>query len=326
MIAEQKERPGFSESLAEDSGPGLDDAAALPRRLVRYAKAHERALDMADFIAEHGSSQYKNLPGTLRECGHYLLFRDYFTVGKIRLSAACFCKKHLLCPLCAIRRGAKLLKSYHQRLQALLRENPDLKPYLVTLTVKNGPDLAERYEHLNRSLKKMTQARRNAIRGKGPWVQMAYATAAVWSFEFKKGKGRHGWHPHTHGVWMCEEGPDAEKLADEWHKITGDSFIVDVRPFHTDQDAIGGFQDVIGGFLEVFKYAVKFSDLPLADNFHGYEILRGRRMVASLGDFRGIEIPEDLTDELLEEDLPYVEIVFQYRKGAGYTLRELTSA
>src|SRR3546814_1097214 len=48
-------------------------------------------------------------------------------------------------------------------------------------------------------------------------------------------------------------------LSEQWKKITGDSFIVDVTPFH-DQD------DVITGFLEVFKYAVKFSDLPLADN------------------------------------------------------------
>lgn len=308
----EKESPGFTESLAEDAGPGLTEAAALPSRLDRYAKAHTRALNMADFIAGQGLSQYKNLPDLLQRCGSYLLFRDYYTIGKVRLSAACFCKKHLLCPLCAIRRGAKLLKSYSEKLQFLISENPSLKAYMVTLTVKNGPDLAERYEHLNCSLKKMTQARRSAIRGKGPWVEMAKASSAVWSFEFKRGKGGHGWHPHTHGVWLCEEAPDADKLADEWKRITGDSFIVDVRPFSTDQDAIGGF-------LEVFKYAVKFSDLPLADNFHGYEILRGRRMVASLGGFRGIQVPEDLTDEIPDDELPFVELLFKYRPGAGYS-------
>lgn len=206
-----------------------------------------------------------------------------------------------------------MLKAYHQKLQALLRKNPDLKAYFVTLTVKNGPDLAERYEHLNRSLKKMNQARRSAIRGKGPWVQMAHTSAAVWSFEFKRGKGGHGWHPHSHGIWLCEEAPDSQKLSDEWKKFTVDSFIVDIRPFNVEQGEIGGF-------LEVFKYAVKFSDLPLADNLHGFEILQGRRMIASLGDFRGVEIPEDLADEeLLEEDLPYVELMFKYRPGAGYS-------
>ena len=41
-------------------------------------------------------------------------------------------------------------------------------------------------------------------------------------------------------------------LSREWHEITGDSFIVDVRPISQD--------DPVSGFIEVFKYAVKFSD------------------------------------------------------------------
>lgn len=316
-MTDEKESPGFSDFLAEESGPGLSEAAALPGRLDRYSKAHERALNMADFIADEKNPLYKNLSLKLRECGSYLVFRDYYTVGKVRLHAACFCKKHLLCPLCAIRRGAKMLKAYHQKLQTLLRKNPRLKAYFVTLTVKNLPDLAERYEHLSLSLKKMTQARRSALnknqKKRGQMVEIAKASAAVWSFEFKRGEGGHGWHPHSHGIWLCEEAPDAEKLAEEWKKFTGDSFIVDVRPFNVDQGEIGGF-------LEVFKYALKFSDLPLADNLHGFEVLQGRRMIASIGDFRGVEIPEDLADEeLLEEDLPYVELMFKYLPGAGYS-------
>lgn len=39
----------------------------------------------------------------------YLLFRDYFQVWKVRLYAMIPCKKHLLCPLCAMRCGAKML-------------------------------------------------------------------------------------------------------------------------------------------------------------------------------------------------------------------------
>ena len=45
-------------------------------------------------------------------CGDYLLFRHFFTVDKVKLHAAQFCKAHLLCPLCAIRRGAKALAAY----------------------------------------------------------------------------------------------------------------------------------------------------------------------------------------------------------------------
>jgi hypothetical protein len=187
-----------------------------------------------------------------------------------------------------------------------------LHAYLVTLTVKNGPDLYERFRHLTRSQKKMTQARRSHLRGKGPHVEMAKAVGFVGSYEFKRGKGSSEWHPHSHQVWLCHEAPDAQKLSDEWRSVTGDSYIVDVRPF-TDQD------DVTDGFLEVFKYAVKFSDLPLSDNWHGYEVLKGRRLVFSGGAFYGVEVPESLEDEPLD-DQPFNELLYRFAKGSGYSL------
>lgn len=104
------------------------------------------------------------------------------------------------------------------------------------------------------------------------------------------------------------------KLRAEWEAITGDSFMVDVRPFH-DQD------DVLNGFLEVFKYAVKFADLSLDDAWHGYQTLSGRRLIASFGAFRGVDVPEDLTDEGLD-DLPYVELLYRFVRGAGYEFSE----
>lgn len=315
---DQKETPGFLTSLAEDARPGVSDSAALPSRLDRYAVAHKRALDMADFIASNVPGQDRILTD-LRTCGSYLVFRDYFTVGMVRLAGACFCKNHLICPLCAIRRGAKLLKSYLGKLQVIQEENPGLRPYLVTLTVKNGPDLEERFQHLHNSVKRYHQARRSAIRAKGPMVESAKAAGAVWSYEFKRGRNSGGWHPHLHAVWLCSEVPDQDKLSKEWESVTGDSFIVDVRPITTEDDAVGGF-------LEVFKYAVKFSDLPFVDNWEGFQILKGRRMVASFGHFRGVQEPDDLSDDLLSDDLPFVEMLFRYRPGAGYSLERYDAA
>lgn len=243
----------------------------------------------------------------LKSCGEYLLFRDYYTVGKVRLHAAQFCKKHLLCPLCAIRRGAKMVQSYMQKLAVLKGENPRLKAYLVTLTVKDGEDLGERFNHLYRSVAALHKARGRERQ----YNEACKAEGAVWSYEFKRGANSGLWHPHVHAVWLCEEEPDAFALSKQWHKITGDSFIVDVTPFH-DQD------DVVTGFLEVFKYAVKFSDLPLADNWEGFEKLAGKRLIASFGSFRGVEVPEDLTDEPLDE-LPYIEHLYRYLVDVGYS-------
>lgn len=258
---------------------------------------------MAHYASQNGEVKLGN---KLAKCGSYLHFRDYYTVGKVRLHSAQFCKKHLLCPLCAIRRGAKMVKAYLDRLEVIKRSESDLKAFLVTLTVKDGEDLLERFEHLQRSVHKLHKTRT----GKGQYSEACKAQGAVWSYEFKRGNNSGKWHPHVHAVWLCKEKPDAKALSAQWKKITGDSFIVDVTPFH-NQD------DVVSGFLEVFKYAVKFSDLPLADNWKGFEALQGKRLIASFGLFRGVEVPEDLTDEKLD-DLPYLDLLFRFVQNVGY--------
>lgn len=242
----------------------------------------------------------------LADCANYLLFRHYYTVDKVRLHAASFCKKHLLCPMCAIRRGAKMLKAYLQRYEAVIAEHPHLRPYLVTVTVKNGEDLAERLRHLRAALKRMTQARRDYLKRGGFCPQFVKSQGGFHSIEVTN-RGE-GWHPHAHMIWLCGSEPDQKALSEEWHGWTGDSFIVDVRPLH----------DPVEGFLEVCKYALKFSDLKEADNWHAYEVMSGQRLIDSHGFMRGVEIPEDLLDEPLD-DLPYVDLLYRYLVGSGYS-------
>jgi hypothetical protein len=97
---------------------------------------------------------------------------------------------------------------------------------------------------------------------------------AVWSYEVKRGDNSGQWHPHLHMIALAEVEPSQERLSREWHQITGDSFIVDVRPI------VG---DPAEGFMEVFKYAVKFSDQPVADTWHAFQTLKGKRLLALLG-------------------------------------------
>jgi hypothetical protein len=101
-------------------------------------------------------------------------------------------------------------------------------------------------------------------------------------------------------------------LSAEWHNITGDSFIVDVRPISQE--------DPVSGFIEVFKYAVKFSDQPPADTVHAWETLAGKRLLGSAGCFRGVVVPEGLLDDLEGfQGLPYVQYFYRYLP-AGYSL------
>ena len=281
---------------------------ALPNRISRYSKAKKTAIDIAEYIGRLPAGQ---LPPTtlnrLQSCGDYLIFRHFFTVDEVKLHAARLCMQHLLCPLCAIRRGAKALKAYLDRWEVIQAQKPALRPFLVTLTVKVGPDLLERFRHLH-------AAQRELWKRKHRQYQCALhgVAGAVWSYEVKRGSGSGLWHPHLHMIALAESMPDQQDLAREWHAITGDSYIVDVRPI--DQ------VDPVRGFVEVFKYAVKFSDQSHADTVHAFLTLRGKRLLASAGCFRGVVVPESLCDDHTALDgLPYVDLFYRYMPG-GYTL------
>ena len=287
------------EQLALDgASEGIE---ALPRRLCRYEKAKTGALNVADYMGRLPAHQV--MAQRVKTCGDYLVFRHYFTVDQVRLHGAQLCSKHLLCPLCAIRRGSKALKSYLDRWEAIRAANARLKPFLVTLTVKDGPDLEERFKHL---FKAQHELWKRKLRRRGSVLDGV--TGAVWSYEIKRGKTSGEWHPHLHMIALAENQPDQDSLSREWHNITGDSFIVDVRPISQEDPA--------SGFMEVFKYAVKFSDQPPADTVHAWQTLKGKRLLGSSGDFRGVEVPEDLLDDPEDfKDLPFVTLFYRFLTG-----------
>lgn len=293
--------------LAQDGvSGGIEE---LPGRVDRYGKAKKTALDVAEYMAglpdSQGLHRYAKL---VKTCGDYLVFRHYFTVDQVKLHGASLCRKHLLCPLCAIRRGAKQLKAYLDRFELIRTERPSLRPFLVTLTIKNGPDLAERFKHLHKSQRELWKRKH---RGRGSALDGVQG--AVWSYEVKRGSGSGVWHPHLHMIALAEHQPDQDELAAEWHQITGDSFRVDVRPISQDDPA--------SGFVEVFKYAVKFNDQDPADVVHAFQTLRGKRLLDSGGCFRGVPEPEGLLDDAEAlEGLPFVTLFYRYL-GKGYSLQ-----
>ena len=194
------------------------------------------------------------------------------------------------------------------RFEVLQAQNPRLNAYLVTLTVKDGSDLGERFKHLHKSQRELWKRK---ARGRGSVLDGV--SAAVWSYEVKRGEGSGVWHPHLHMIALSESMPDQGRLSSEWHNITGDSFIVDVRPISQEDPA--------SGFIEVFKYAVKFSEQSPADTVHAWVTLASKRLIGSSGAFIGVVVPESLLDDSDGlEDLPYVTMFYRYLRGAGYSL------
>lgn len=315
----EKKTPLVPKSLQDEVARGADESSRLPARIARYSDAKKRARKMSCFISEQAMTsagirkdELSKLAVQIDDCASYLLFRNYYTLQKVRLSKAFFCKKHTLCPMCAIRRGAKTLKSYLERYNVIMQQNNDLELFMVTLTIKNGDDLKERYEHLENSVKKYFNRRRDALKKGRGLNEFCKVEGAVYSYEITNKKK--GWHPHVHILALCTKGNsiDPYKLSAEWQSVTGDSKIVDVRKIK---------KDITSGFMEVLKYAMKFSDLTLEQNFHAYEMLKGKRMLSSFGKFWGLKVPENLLDDQLD-DQPYIEIIYRYFEGRGYSVTD----
>lgn len=319
MEKEQKKSP-FSDCLATDeNGLGLE---SLQNRLERYGAIKTRALGKIDYIMENKAGKGKaagklsvlekrarQVVGKMERCGSYLVFKNFYRRDEVRLYAAEFCKNHLLCPFCAMRRGAKYLQRYMERLQVVLAQNPRLRAFMVTLTVKDGENLLERFNHLRGALKRYQQQRRDGFKVNRSPVEYNKALGGVFSVEVKRGSGSGLWHPHVHMIWLCETAPDSRRLSAEWQAITKDSYIVDVREFYGDT--------VVDGFLEVFKYALKFSDMEYSDNWEAYLKLSGKRLVDNFGLFRGVEVPDTLTDDDLSDE-PYLLMLYRFLKDSGY--------
>ena len=309
MSTSGKNIPRREPSFPAISHTGFSESSDLSGILDRYGTAHKRAVVMSDYASSVAKN--KKLSRDLRYCGSLLTFRNFYTVEQLRLHSAKFCRKHLLCPLCSIRRASRSLQSFIPKLETVLASDPSLSPYLVTLTVKNGSDLRERFRHIVSSISKMTHARRNSGRYRHPFVEMAKAEGGLYSIEFKRGKNSGLWHPHVHMVWLCRDAPDARLLSEEWRKFTGDSFIVDSRPFDSHKP-------MATNLMEVLKYALKFSEMTVEDNWEAFEALTGRRLFSSFGALYGLQLPDELNDPLEDmQDLPYIDLLYRYLPKSG---------
>ena len=165
MTKKDNKKAHISDSLATDEIQALQSADADQHRdritrfglLKHRSKLQEQYLwTQVDFTAE-GENEESNkalkAATKLKGCGQFLLFHNYYTIDQIKLEKFHVCGQHLLCPMCAGIRAARSMNRYLKRINELMRQNPRLKPVLITLTVKNGESLEERYNHLTRSFR-----------------------------------------------------------------------------------------------------------------------------------------------------------------------------
>ena len=253
----------------------------------------------------------------LKGCGQFLLFRNYYTIDQIKLQKAHYCAQHLLCPMCAGVRAARSMKRYLDRIEELMRQNRRLKSVLITFTVKNGEDLEERFQHLIGSFRKLLDRYRDYRKKGRGFNQFCKIDGAFYTTEYTYNDKTKQWHPHIHIFALLNEWIDQEELAETWHEITLDSYIVDIRRVKKTKEH--GYAKAVA---EVCKYALKFSDLSLENTWEAFLTLKGKRLTGSFGSMYGVKIPEKLDDMPLEE-LPYIEMFYRFVFGEKHSYYDL---
>ena len=126
------------------------------------------------------------------------------------------------------------------------------------------------------------------------------------------------WHPHIHMFALVDQWIDQQEFSEYWHSLTGDSMVVDVRRARKEKGH--GYSKAAA---EVCKYALKFGDLSVENTWEAFKVLKGKRLTGSFGLLWGVKIPENLADEMPDDqDLPYLEMLYKfvYGKNSHYDL------
>lgn len=304
LINEHKEHRGVMRGVFE--------------KLKPLEKGKARAAEMALFVAD----QNRERAVKLRKCGSYLRLRDYYEAGQVRLRGGEFCHQPLLCPLCARLRGAKAACRYFERLIWQLSEKRFLVPFLLTLTERNGTSLGERLGNLRKGFGVVVKAGGNARRRGSRCSEFAKIAGGVASIEIKRGAGSGLWHPHIHAVVLVDDAIDLGRLRAEWAQALGqETASADLRPLQGFESGV--VEDLRGDILEVFKYAVKFGEMSLEDNWHAFQVCFGRRLLIPWGVFWGVKVPENLLEDEMDDEL-FRDFLARWDFGEGsYRVTEM---
>jgi hypothetical protein len=272
----------------------------VTQKLSRLLKRKVSSLGMADYMVENAalfgpaSDDVLQAAEKMKSCGAWLLLREYLDHGQVRLLRANFCMKRNLCTMCDAANARRIYADLLPKVLAL--KSVRMQSYMLTLTVRNGPDLLALIKLIFDSIQKLWN--RKKIKGTGPF---RHVTGMVVSMEITRNRVTRHWHPHVHCLVTCSPGRwvDAVEMREEWMSYTGANQI--------DLKALG---DPATDLLELLKYMLKPGDLyedgsknagnslSKADRVEAWHLLRKKRLRRSYGLYKGF-----LNDLLTESEL-----------------------
>lgn len=190
------------------------------------------------------------------------------------------CQDRFMCELCSKRAVAKARSIYRRLLRKMS------KPRMLVLTVKNGPDLSECLERLQKGFRRLRQRSFWKKRVKGGFYGLEVTRDKIGN-----------WHCHYHIVFDGDYMPNRKEdilrhgttLSEVWHEVTGDSYIVDVRLVKGCRDA---------ALCETIKYFCEESEtkkikLSAGDIQFAASVLARKKLFGTFGELFGEEVEEE---------------------------------
>lgn len=236
------------------SGHTVPDTLAHDTASDRWDAARVAADVTAWVYRGHKNNRVRRWGDRIAECAKTLRYdwRNGENGWSRRLVSARLCRVRT-CPICMWRRSLKLQTQLLAKMERINRENPTLRPVLLTLTVRNCDvsDLKTTVKSMLAGWSKLT--RRASMSPVVGWIRGLEVTPG-------KRNIKNDTHPHIHALllvddtWISDDGRrrmDKFWWADEWQDVMDLDYrpTVDVRTITNE-----------GGIIEVLKYCVKSAD------------------------------------------------------------------
>ncbi len=187
------------------------------------------------------------------------------------------------CPdCCRVKANAQLARTLPKIHQAM-KDDPSLITAFNTITLRS-----DKKRNLKAGCKEIKSVFRK-LRKRKVWKDCVGGFGKIENTYSKK----HGNHPHLHSILLLKNYIPQKSLSDALFDITGDSKIVDIRSVH----------HIASGLVECIKYPFKPSDILKLGKSQIKEMidLKGERLSVSFGVLFGIEVDDDILDDLKDE-------------------------
>jgi hypothetical protein len=256
--------------LLEDYDPPREDFRVTPISLAESVFRHSgwRVARRAVFDTIKAVQPTGNRVDAFANCGSAAFVQVNEDGGELRISAN-YCHDRL-CLKCGQARARIIANATTTHCEGKLVR-------FATLTLRHSQTpLKDQLDRLRVCF--------NRLRERQFWRE--HVTGGIAFVEIKWLPATRMWHPHLHLLVETKWLPQAE-LSTNWHAVTGDSFIVDVRPIKSAEEATRYVCKYASKPMEssVYKDPAALTELALA--------VKGSRLYSKFGTWHGVELEPD---------------------------------